>query len=114
MEPRAFLCLAIITGCSSSTSTPQTPSVDAATSASPDGASDAGPQEASVDQTKLGAACSRDVRCETGTCYRFAMIDDKLTEPRCVDGDPCALVTCPSGRHCAVLLNIPGDVTCDP
>ncbi len=65
-----------------------------------------------IDKDRLGPACSTTQECESGLedCYDFVGVG--LREKRCVDGDPCSVVTCPAGKTCAVQAEFPGKIYC--
>lgn len=90
---------ALLVGCSSSSTSP-----------TPDA-----PTAPVLDRSKLGAPCASDASgCPSGShCWDFSFVAKDLTEPRCVEGDACALVTCPSSQRCVVLTKRPGAPTCN-
>lgn len=108
-----LLLLSAIVACRQDESTSTIPAADASTPADAGGGdADAG---ARVDESRLGPACSKTEECASGLedCYDFAGVGVKESPMRCVDGDPCALVTCPAGKKCFVLTRFPGAVVCD-
>ncbi|MBX3192919.1 MAG: hypothetical protein KF819_38395 [Labilithrix sp.] len=60
----------------------------------------------------LGPACGDDYACASGECYFWGVLGEGLGEYRCVAGNPCDLVTCPSNAVCAINESNPAQVVC--
>ena len=110
---RAWLSALLVSAtiaCHQDETTSTIPAADASTPTDAGGGdADAG---ARVDESRLGPACSKTEECATGLedCYDFVGVG--LREKRCVDGDPCSVVTCPAGKTCAVQAEFPGKIYC--
>ena len=66
-----------------------------------------------LDRSKLGDTCDAQSPCPAGsTCASISVNLGESVPPTCIEGDPCAALTCAPGRSCAVLESYPAQVVC--
>lgn len=66
-----------------------------------------------LDRSRLGKTCDAESGCPDGTqCVSFSVNIGDYVEPTCVQGNPCAALTCATGKSCVVLESYPGQVMC--